>query len=130
MKVKFSLKNSPDDTILIPADLDYTSNHAAGAFLFSIDKGGKQGHVAGGMNGDHVEALLLIDKMHDVIDEIVKSDPKLTFAYLKLLEHRINKMEGHEDEVLPEDEVLKVQLDMNGIREQLKKDREEGSDAE
>ena len=123
MKAKFILKNAADDTVLIPA-VDYSSNNVAGAFLFSIDKGGKQGYVAGGLNGDHVEALLLIDKMHDVIDEIVKSDPKLTFAYLKLLEHRINKMEGHEDEV------LKVQLDMDGIREQLRKDREEGSDAE
>lgn len=124
MKAKFILKNAADDTDLIPADLDYSNNNVAGAFLFAIEKGGEQGHVAGCLNGDHVEALLLIDKMHDVIDEIVKSDPKLTFAYLKLLEHRIDKMEGHEDEV------LKVQLDMDGIREQLRKDREEGSDAE
>lgn len=69
MKAKFILKNAADDTVLIPADLDYSNNNVAGAFL-------------------------------------------------------IDKMEGHEDEV------LKVQLDMDGIREQLRKDREEGSDAE
>ena len=52
----------------------------------------------------------------------VGSDKNLTFAYLKLLEERAKDQ--------AEDKIQKIQLDIEGIREQLRKDREEGSDAE
>lgn len=124
MIVNFSLDSAADDEVMIPADVGYQNDNVAGAFLFAIEKGGETGRTTGGFTGSEIEALLMIDKMQDVIDEIVKSSPGLTFAYLNLLEHRAKESEK------PIDKCLKVQLDMNGIREQLKKDREEGSDAE
>ena len=123
MKVKFQLSASPEDSEpKLPKDIDYESDKTVGAFLFAIDKGGDTGCASGGFNGDMEDALLLIDKMLDIIDGIVGSDKNLTLAYLKLLEERAKDQ--------AEDKIQKIQLDIEGIREQLRKDREEGSDAE
>lgn len=124
MIVDFSIKATENDIVEIPDSVSFNVENAVGAFAFVVEKGGSGGHSSGGFVGSEVEALILIDKMHDVIDEIVSSSNNLKFAYLKLLEHRMKAKD------IPEDSLLKVQLDLDGIREQLKKDREEWPDAE
>ena len=124
MIVDFSIKATENDIVEIPDSVSFNVENAVGAFAFVVEKGGSSGHSSGGFVGSEVEALILIDKMHDVIDEIVSSSNNLKFAYLKLLEHRMKAKD------IPEDSLLKVQLDLDGIREQLKKDREEWPNAE